>query len=70
MFNFGTGTENVTHLKNRTPFQYGAFKCGPASEPFVTFLKNICISLFGISWAFQNIVKMLPDNIRLYFILS
>ena len=25
---------------------------------------------FFISWAFQNIVKMLLDNIRLYFILS
>ena len=37
---------------------------------FVIFLKNICISLFDISWAFQNIVKMLLDNIRLYFILS
>ena len=33
MFNFDTGMENVTHLKNRTPFQFGAFKCGPASEP-------------------------------------
>ena len=36
----------------------------------VIFLKNICILLFGISWTFQNIVKMLLDNIRLYFILS
>ena len=34
------------------------------------FLKNICIFLLGISWKFQNIVKMLLDNIRLYFILS
>ena len=33
MFNLGTGMENVTHLKNRTLFQYGAFKCGLASEP-------------------------------------
>ena len=33
MFNLGTGMETVTHLKNRTLFQYGAFKCGPASEP-------------------------------------
>ena len=33
MFNLGTGMENVTHLKMRTLFQYGDFKCGPASEP-------------------------------------
>ena len=33
MFNLGTGMENVTDLKNRTLFQYGAFKSGPASEP-------------------------------------
>ena len=33
MFNFGTNMENVTHLKNRTLLYYGAFKCGPASEP-------------------------------------
>ena len=33
MFNIGTGMENVTHLKSRTLLQYGAFKCGPASEP-------------------------------------
>ena len=33
MFNLGTGMKNVTHLKNRTLFQYSAFKCGPASEP-------------------------------------
>ena len=33
MFNFGTGMENVTPLKNKTLFQYGAFKCEPASEP-------------------------------------
>ena len=32
MFIFGTGMENVTYLKNRTIFLYGAFKCGPASE--------------------------------------
>ena len=37
---------------------------------FVIFLKNICISLSGISWAFQNIVKMLLNNIKLFFILS
>ena len=33
MFNISTGMENVTHLKNRTLFQYGDFKCGTASEP-------------------------------------
>ena len=33
IFNIGTGMENVTHLKNRTIFRYGAFRCGPASEP-------------------------------------
>ena len=33
MPNFGTGIENVTHLKNRTLVYYYAFKCGPASEP-------------------------------------
>ena len=33
MFNLGTGMENDPHLKNGTIFQYGAFKCGPASEP-------------------------------------
>ena len=33
MFNFGTGMENVTHLKNRTLFEYGTFNCGPVSEP-------------------------------------
>ena len=33
MFNFGTGMENVTHLKNRTIFLYGVFNGGPASEP-------------------------------------
>ena len=32
-FNFGTGMENVTQLKNRTIFLYDAFKCGSASEP-------------------------------------
>ena len=32
MFNFGTGMENVTHMKNRTIFLFGAFKCGPAFE--------------------------------------
>ena len=32
MFNFGTGMENVTHLNNRTPFQYGAFTSGLSSE--------------------------------------
>ena len=36
MFNLGTGMENVTHFKIRTLFQYGAFKCGPASEPLPT----------------------------------
>ena len=33
MFIFGTGVENVTNMKNRTIFLFGAFKCGPAFEP-------------------------------------
>ena len=39
------------------------------SFDFRDFLENICIFLFGISGTFPNIVKMLLDNIRLYFIL-
>ena len=33
MFNFGNGIENVTHLKKRTLFYYGAFRRGQAPEP-------------------------------------
>ena len=75
---------------------YGAFKCGPASEPlaptltlssmtvpnccqlvvtrtvtlliFVIFLKIICSFLFDISRTFQNIVKIILNNIRLDFL--
>ena len=32
--------------------------------------RSFDISLFDISWAFRNVVKMLLDNIRLYFIVN
>ena len=105
MFNLGTGMENVTYLKNRTLFQYGAFECGPASEllaghqPTIRtlspvrgkLLAELALKFSDVSNLFrsfdfrdflekhlyffiraysQNIVKMLLDNIRLYFILS
>ena len=37
---------------------------------FHVLLKNICSFVFGISWAFQNVVKILLDNIRLDFFLN
>ena len=33
IFNFGPCVENVTDLKIKLSFLYGAFKCQPASEP-------------------------------------
>ena len=76
MFNIGTGMENVTHLKNRTLFQYGAFKCGPAvnqcfrSLDFRDFLEKHLHFFIRYLMDILNLVKMLLDNIRLYFILS
>ena len=39
------------------------------SLDFRDFLEKHLHFFIGISWTFQNIVKMLLDNIRLYFIL-
>ena len=55
MFNFGTGMENVTHLKNRTIFQYGAFKCGPASQPLAFALSSPWEIVGGISTKFSDV---------------
>ena len=40
------------------------------SLDFRDFLEKHLHFLLGIPWTFQNIVKMLLDNIRLYYILS